>query len=68
MDTVSVVIVLAKGESEEILKTLQEKYSRPNFDLNTLCQMAIRREARPSKVSLVGLDVHKKCTEGFNEQ
>ena len=57
---ISVKLKFTMKEAERIAKVLCEKYSQGGIvRLEDLCMMAIRREARPSKVSLIGLDVHK---------
>ncbi len=58
---VPVILWFARSEAAMIKKALQEKYNqKDDVCLEALCEMAILRESRHTKVTLVGLDVHKK--------
>ena len=57
---VEVCVIFTPGGAERVKRVLQEKYNQDDsVSLDTLCWMALMREACPSKVSPIGLDVHK---------
>lgn len=56
-------MTFGKEEAKTMERNLRTKYNQGNdVDFADLCEIAIRREAHPTKVSLIGLDVHKSCT------